>query len=121
MSNNYDEEIQTNLKYLNIEIELIANPKIPWSAKALFSLIYLLDDEKKGCWAANPYLASRLFLSPQTISNHIQLLAEYQYIITKGRNEKRIIRINPAYKEIYKPLIIKFISIFVFSNYQNQD
>lgn len=106
---NNDSNSQILLKYLNLEAELIANTNIPWSAKALFSLIKLLDDPKKGCWASNQYLANHLLLTTQTISNHIQLLAKYEYITTNGRNERRIIRINPAYIEIYKPLIKKFI------------
>ena len=102
------------LKYIVIPIEAIAEPKLPWSAKALFGLIELLDNPKRGCWAKNDFFADVLGSTSQTITNHISLLKKLRFITVEDELSKnRIIRINPTYKKLYMLPIRNFIGSYI--------
>lgn len=102
------------LKYLVIPIEAIAEPKLPWSAKALFGLIDLLDHPKRGCWAKNDYFAGILSSTNQTITNHISLLKKLRFITVEDELSKnRIIKVNPTYKKLYMLPIRNFMGSYI--------
>lgn len=91
------------MAYLIIPTEVIADQDLSPSEKFLFSAIQVLDSPNKGCFASNEYLGLLINLSPGSVSAGISKLKRKQFIITNGKsNEKRIICINPRYKEIHE-------------------
>lgn len=99
------EKHQFHLRNFVIPIEVGLNKKLDKTCCLLFSLINMLDNYQKHCFASNAYLANLLDVAINTVSGSISTLIEQGYIEQisfDGR--KRTIRINPEYKELHKNL-----------------
>ena len=106
---NYEPKI--GMPSVGIPSEVFLNPKLSNTEKLLFGLIRNLSKSSKGCWATNAYLAKWLWCSTQTVSNGIQTLKNYRYIVIKyikeGNEDTRHIYESMQYPEIYRPLVVK--------------
>ena len=93
-----------------IPIEVGANDKLSFASKYLFSIINSLDITKKGCFATNSYLMSKMNgMSNNTLVKYINELIEHEYItreviLKKDSQTERILRINPEYLKKYNYL-----------------
>ncbi len=94
------EQNEFNLKYVKMEPELFLNPNLNKTDCLVFCMIEFKDGEKH-CWASNKYIADFLDVSTTTVSTSISRLKEEGYIEEVGFNgRKRILKINPAYKQL---------------------
>jgi hypothetical protein len=116
----YDDDIEREeileqgvwVRFFTIPAELFYNPKISKTACFLFSIISMWDHPQRGCFARDARFAALLQCSTQTVNNAIQDLVREKYIVSNGAvNQRRVLKINSAYKEFYKPLIKNFISL----------
>ena len=100
--------------------EVYFNTKLSWGAKALFSLIVLLDHKVKGCFASNAYLAEILGVVARSVERFVSELIEHGYITRelisqKNGSIKRIIRIDHGYKKKYANLVHNFHCEFIWN------
>lgn len=96
----------------------ICNGDISWQAGALFSLLKMFPDFKefdggvgKGVWASNKYLAGHFNISEQTITNALNELRKFGFLMDEGtknqnsRDKTHRIKICLTHKTSYDPLI----------------
>ena len=89
------------VKYIHIPIEVFANNKLDKNDLIIFALIDMMDGEKH-CWASNQYFADITNISKVSVSTSISKLEEQKYIFRKLMNDnKRILSINPKFKELH--------------------
>lgn len=100
------EKHDITLTGIGVPVEVLYNPELTQTDKILFGIIQNLSKRSKGCTASNKYLADLIFSKEQTVSNSIQTLRKYKYIIVDSKNGiYRSIFINPQREEIYKELV----------------
>lgn len=99
-----------------IPAEVLFNPELRDSDQKLFGFIQNLAHSKEGCFAGNEFLADKMNMSVQAISNGIARLRKYHYILVyhegKGdhsKSNKRHIFINPEYKKIYFESVLNYL------------
>src|SRR4030042_1375048 len=125
---NYEPKI--GMPSVGIPSEVFLNPKLSNTEKLLFGLIRNLSKSSKGCWASNAYLAKWLWCSTQTVSNGIQTLKNYRYIVIKYIKEEdtRTITLTnvrdnrlsfPSEKDFLSVLKKSFPEVYTILDYWN--
>ena len=119
-----NEKIEIGIPSIGIPGEAFFNYNLTDNEQKLFGLIRNLSQSKRGCWASNRYLGGFLNKNPQTISNAIQNLKKYKYILIKNvkivgplsEHIERQIFVNTKYIEIYRPLMEKVHELLFTNN-----
>ena len=110
--NNYplsNEKQKQGITYIKIPGEVAFNKKLNQIDGFVFWIIESLDCTDKHCWVGNEFIAKKLNVSNQTISNSISKLKKHEYLTQisfDGR--KRILKINNNYHEKYRYLIEEY-------------
>src|SRR5574343_594428 len=83
-----DKDNELIFRYHKIELDVLLDKKISHFAKHLFSLMCVMDNDDRGCFASNGYLAAYFDCSEKTISRAIQELKDEGYIKIKFKKSK---------------------------------
>lgn len=105
-----EQEGRWGLPDIGIPSEILFHPELTNTEMILFGILRNLSQSPRGCWATNRFLGKLLRVGPQTISNGVQNLKKWKFILVRfvpdrmtGENERRIY-INPEYSRIYRKL-----------------
>lgn len=91
---NIQEENQTKERYIKIDYDILFDKNLSTTAKHLFPIIELLDNDETGCFASNEYLGAFMNCSPNNISKSVSELRREGYIRTLVLDGKlRIIKV----------------------------
>jgi len=93
-----------------IPAEVLFNPELTNTEKILFGFIKILSASEDGCFASNAWLAEKLEVKNQTITNSVSNLLKLKYITVITQKNKfnfdvRHIFVNPKYPMIYDSMI----------------
>ena len=102
-------EDKQGINYVVIPGEVAFNKKLSKTDSFVFWMIKSLDCTKDNCWANNKFIAVRLDINPQTVSNSIAKLKKLNYIKQisfDGR--RRRLAIDKTYLERYHHLIFAY-------------
>ena len=100
---------EQGIVFVQIPGEVAFNKKLNKTDTFVFWIIRTLDCTEKHCWASNEFMAERLDISTQTVSNSIAKLKKEEYVTQisfDGR--RRVLTINNNYHEKYRNLVEKY-------------
>jgi uncharacterized phage protein (TIGR02220 family) len=93
--------MERDFKGVWIPKEIFLNETLSWAEKILLIEIDSLDQNGKGCFASNEYLAKFVQVSEGSMANMIVKLMNKGYIIKKGFDgRKRYVSLNPDLTKI---------------------
>ena len=99
------------ITYIQIPGEGAFNKDLTKTDMFVFWMIETLDSTEKHCWASNEYIAIKLNINTQTVSNSITKLKKYKYIMQIAFNgRKRILAKDNNYHKKYRYLIEEYNS-----------
>ena len=100
---------QFGLPAIGIPAEVLFHPELSNTEKILYGLIRNLAHSEKGCFASNKWLGGLLGAQPQTISNGIKNLKDWEVIVIEytrtEEKQTRHIFLNPEYPRIYNEML----------------
>ena len=106
---------QFGLPAIGIPAEVLFHPKLSNTEKILYGLIRNLAHSEKGCFASNKWLGGLLGSQPQTISNGIKNLRDWEIITIEyyisEEKQMRHIFLNPEYPNIYNKMFVNLIDV----------
>lgn len=91
-----DKNSKHRQKFLMIDFDMVMDRNLTEIDKYVFAEIETLDNDNRGCFSSNGYLAARLGICEKTVSRAIKALKDNGYIQVRNKKSKyRSIKIVP--------------------------